>query len=823
MNTAQLSPFGELLREYRVAAKLTQEALAERARMSVDAVSTLERGARLRPRRATIELLADALSLSHDQRLTLERAARVHAAAIRTRSKEIKRASNLPVQLSSFIGRARDVTTVEELLENQRLVTLVGPGGIGKTRLALRAATRFAAEGDFDGIWFVDFSVIADGTMVVMKTASSIGVDQCRTIDALIGYLRSQAFLLIFDNCEHVLDSVAQLANAVISSCPDGRILATSRQALSLESEKVYRVLPLSVPPYETRGALSVSDALEFDAIRLFKERAQARDSHFNLTDSLVPALAEICQRVDGIALGIELAAARANAFSPATIARQIREHVSFLDAGIRMSPPRHKTMRALFDWSYDLLNGRERELFRRSSIFAGGFTLDLMCDLYAEHDEAIDIPDVLASLVDKSFVQCDIYSEPARYRLLEPARQYGREKLRESGEESATARSHALALLTLAERFDARLELVPDRDWDAYIERERENFRAALEWAIGPLGAADLAQRLAASRAACYGAFVCGDVDRFIDAALKTCDDYTPSPVRSKLELNSARAAVVLHEDAEAKLDAGRRALKLQEAHNLPGVAAAQYLVGRALQENDRYVEAEAALREARATARSCGALTEYTYATRSLALGCMVTGDLGEARSLLSEALRLHEAAGCNRNATLVKTTLAEIEFTAGNIEKALQLAEETIDVFKARNDSLHLAYAFTDVSTYLLGLRRYEEARTRAHEALRCASAIGQRRFQAFVLLNLAAVAAHTDCNNDGCVAELAANILGFVDEMQKRQHFNCALPQQQEYQKALAALRETFGEDQLNKFMAAGAQWPEERALAEALAL
>jgi transcriptional regulator with XRE-family HTH domain len=332
--------FGDLLRRYRVEAGLTQKALAERARMSLAAIGKLERGARQRPYRATIALLADALSLSPDDRLELERAAHRSANGEAEAVRDTGTAIHLPINFSTFVGREQDLEKVREMLATHRLVTLVGAGGVGKTRLAIHAAEQFITEnptGDhLDGVWFVDLSSLTDDVMLVMALSSSIGLDQRLTMDALITYLRSQTFLLILDNCEHLLDPIAAVVKALLSRCPGARILATSRQALSLEGERIYRVPPLRLP----------------DAIQLFKYRAEATDSRFELTDAVVPAVTEICQRVDGIAFAIELAAARTNAFSPAQIAQQIREHFALFGAGLQAAFPRRKTMRSLFDWS---------------------------------------------------------------------------------------------------------------------------------------------------------------------------------------------------------------------------------------------------------------------------------------------------------------------------------------------------------------------------------------------------------------------------------------------------------------------------------------
>jgi len=827
VDATQPRSFGDLLRHYRVAAGLTQEALAERARMSLAAIGKLERGARQRPYLATVALLADALSLSSDDRLELERAAKRGAHAAGTPAQNVATAINLPIHFSSFVGRERDLAKVRDMLSTHRLVTLVGAGGVGKTRLAVRAAEEFFAANPtgepLDGVWLVDLSSLADGAMLPMTLGFRIGVNQCRTIDALIIYLRAQTFLLILDNCEHLLDPVAHAVTTIISHCPNGRILATSRQALSVEGERVYRVPPLSLPPRDTRSA---NAALQFDAIRLFKDRAEATESRFELTDALVPAVTAICQGVDGIALAIELAAARANAFPPENIAQQIGKRLSLLAGGSRTSMPRHKTMHALFDWSYDLLDDREREVFRRSSIFANGFTLELLCALYADGES--EVPSLLASLVDKSLVQCDILVGP-RYRLLEPVRQYAREKLSKD-EYQRAARSHALALLAVAEDFDSRLELTSDRVWDEYIEREQEDFRAAIDWAFSRHGDATIAQRLAASTSATWRGFTTGEVRNWIDAALEISGEGTAPHVRAMLALNAARASVMFgpswsaENDPEAIIDACRRALTLQNPDDRRAVGTALYWLGTALKDSGRFDEADEPLREARATARAMGDNTRYTRATSALGVVRYGIGNLEEAHELISESLKLSEEAGSDRVAVEARVNLAEIEFARGHADTALALNERTMQFFRSHPNLLGLTLVLSNSAGYLITQQRFTEARDYAAEALRRLRPLGITHVALWAMQHLAAVEVFENIVWDRRSAlRHAACILGFVDEAAARRAVPRYSMEQQEYDNMLSTLRDTLGEDELTGLMAAGKIWSEEQAIAEALAV
>lgn len=778
--------------------------------MSLAAIGKLERGDRQRPYRATIALLADALALPADDRVELERASnRLAHVSMAPGNPGI--AIRLPAYFSSFVGRERDIANLGDMLAEHRLVTLVGAGGVGKTRLAVRAAEQFIAANPtgqrLDGVWFADFSSITDDAMIVMALASSIGVDGCTTIDALAAYLRSQTFLLIFDNCEHLLDPIAHVARSVLSQCLAARILATSRQSLSLEGERVYNVPPLTLP----------------DAIQLFKDRAEGVDSRFKLTEPIVAAVSDICQRVDGIALAIELAAARSNTFSPASIAAQIGEHFSLLSSGARSSQPRHQTMRSLFDWSYDLLDDREQDVLRRSSIFAGGFTLDLLCGLYTEQSDKREVPLLLASLVDKSLVQSDIHVEPTRYRLLEPVRQYAYEKLCERRESERTARSHALSLIGLAEEFDARLDLIPDREWDDCIERERDNFRAAFEWSFGLHGDAALGQRLAGSRTATWGAFKSGEIRRFMSAALETRSEAAAPQLLAKLANNAARTAIYFAHDPEAILEACRRAVTLQLPNDLRAAAAAGYFLGVALGNMGRHDEADVALRQAREYARSAGAQYEYNITTVALGTYRFGAGDLQEARELISEALQRSEAAMSDRDAAEASRALAEIEFASGRAEEALRLNNKAAQFFLAHSDLTTLPKTLNNSAAYLIALGRFTEARNDAREALRRSRMFGSVVSGWWAMQHLAAIAALRKGQRDEAMVARAAKILGFVDGAIKHRGKFRYYTEQQIYDKALTALREILGQDELTKIMSAGKAWAQERAVAEALEL
>jgi tetratricopeptide (TPR) repeat protein len=384
------------------------------------------------------------------------------------------------------------------------------------------------------------------------------------------------------------------------------------------------------------------------------------------------------------------------------------------------------------------------------------------------------------------------------------------------------------LALLALAEDFDSKPELIPDRVWDEYVERERDNLRSAFDWALSPRGDVSLAIRLAASRTATWGGFASGEVRKWMGAALDACG--APSQVPPKLAINAARTAAIFgpswhpEDDPDVRVDACRRALALQDPADLRAVAIAQYWLGVTLRDSGRYDEAGAALREARMNARAVGAHTEYNAATISLGVVRYGAGDLVEARALVSEALRLCEDAGSSRTAADARAALAEIEFASGHAEEALRLSAITMQFFRSHANLIGLPLTLSNSAAYFIALERYREAREHAVEALQRSHAIGSVHCAFWVMQHLAAVAVFAgDSLDDNTLLRRAASILGFVDEATTQRGIPRYRTETQEYDKMLAALREALGDEELATSMRAGKAWSEERAFAEALAL
>jgi predicted ATPase len=394
-------------------------------------------------------------------------------------------AGSLPLDLTSFVGRRAELSELKSLLSTSRLVTLTGLGGVGKTRLALRAAAEASA--DFpDGARLVELSELRDASMLVDVAAAELGLrDQsARSLrEVLVDFLCSRSLVLVLDNCEQVVDAVAKLADGLLRACPDLRILATSRERLGIDGESVLRLSPLSVPDAEREPTLR--GLPDYEAVALFAERAAAAVPEFQLTEDNKATVARICARVDGLPLAIELAAARMRAMSPEQILERLADRYALLTRGSRTAPTRQQTLGCSIDWSYDLCTAAEQRMWDRLSVFAGSFELEAAEDICGSGLADFDVDDLLSSLVDKSILIRTESDGEVRFRLLETLRDYGREKLRQTGEYCDIRRRHLAWYRRLVS--DAAADWFSPRqiEWIRRLGREWSNLRDALEFSL--------------------------------------------------------------------------------------------------------------------------------------------------------------------------------------------------------------------------------------------------------------------------------------------------------------------------------------------------
>jgi non-specific serine/threonine protein kinase len=390
------------------------------------------------------------------------------------------------LEISSFVGREKELAEVKRLLEDSRLLTLTGSGGCGKTRLALAAAGELS-EGFEEGVWLVELAPLADPSLMARAVAATLGVREQpgRSLtEMLSGYLGSKKLLLVLDNCEHLIEACAELAEALLRFCPGLRVLATSREALGITGEVAWPVPSLSLP--DLRRLPDIGSLPRYESARLFVERAVAVRPDFVLTEQNASVVAQVCYRLNGIPLAIELAAARAKVLSVEQIADRLDDCFSLLSAGGRTAMPRQHTLHATMDWSHELLSREERTLFRRLSVFAGGFSLEAAESVgIGENAERDGVLGLLSRLVDKSLVVAREDGSETRYRLLETVRQYGSERLSESDEAPEFQERHAGYYLTLAEEAEPELKGEGQLTWLERLEREHDNLRTSMRWLL--------------------------------------------------------------------------------------------------------------------------------------------------------------------------------------------------------------------------------------------------------------------------------------------------------------------------------------------------
>jgi predicted ATPase len=706
--------------------------------------------------------------------------------------------NNLPIARTAFIGREHDVADVKELLNSHAVVTLVGSGGVGKTRLALQVASELLDRYP-DGVWFVDLAPISDPELVSSVTAQAVGMSQQagRRIDeAIPHWLQRKKLLLLLDNCEHVLEPVASLAAAILRTAPDVRILATSRQVLDIGGEEVARVPSLDAPA----------------AVALFVARATSANRSFTLTDDEAPIVAEICRRLDGIPLAIELSAARVNVLSVSHLAERLNERFKILTGGSRDALPRQKTLSALIDWSYDLLTPQEQRLFARLGIFAGGFGLGAATNVCGGEDlEEIDILDLLGSLTDKSLVVADTRSEHERYRLLESTAAYALEKLGASGQREARSRRHAEYFRDQAKDADERFGTVSMVTWLAAVELELDNYRAALAWALtqgndyvlGGATAGALGEMWSRSGLAVEARY-------WIGLALERLSETEHPQIAARL-----RFALSWFSTGKRKGEAAGQAMRLYASvGDTRWTARAQSQLAYALFQMGRHDEAKAEIEQARLASRECDDRLNEANCLNVQASIESNRGDVRAARDLYGQALTTYKAFGNELGAALVLSNLGEMEFADGNPEQALRFVSESLEHLRGRH-AANIAIGHNNGAAYRIALNEVSDARESAREALRIARHARSEQSIPISLQHLALLAAL------GGEEGRAAQLLGYVNAQYQQLGMKREPTEQWGYDKLVVRLRDTLSEDEIAQLAAAGVAWSEDQAVEEAL--
>jgi predicted ATPase/DNA-binding SARP family transcriptional activator/DNA-binding CsgD family transcriptional regulator len=649
---------------------------------------------------------------------------------------------NLPAGRTSFVGREREMVEVKRALSMTRLLTLTGAGGSGKTRLALEVARDLIGAYP-DGVWLVELAPLFEGDLVAQQVAGTLGVPERPgqpLVNRLVDALGNKALLLVVDNCEHLVEAAAKLADAVLDSCPRLRVLATSREPLGVGGETLWQVLPLSVPSKTGGGhgtEYTVEGLLRYEAVRLFVDRARLRLPNFELTQENAGAVARVCRKLDGIPLAIELATARMGALAVEQVAQRLEASLDVLKGASRTATPRQQTLRATLDWSHNLLSEAERAMWRRLSIFAGGWTLEAteaVCSNGAIKQD--DILDLLGGLVDKSLVVAGASTgEAVRYRMLRPVRQYAREKLEASGEADAVGDRHAAFYLALAEEAEPELAGSEQRLWVERLEGEHDNMRATLSWLLEHRKA-ELGVRLCAALWRFW--FARGYLSegiRCMERALSS-DDPEASPVRVKALEGIGWLTQGQGDTAQAQ-GAYEEMLELsQELNDKGNVATALNSLGTIALTHGNNEQARALLEENLAVLRQLEEGNADTALKRFHALNLLAylalneEGEYVKATELLKQSLALARKAGdANRvGATLLNLGYAEL--MQRDHERAMAFSEEALTVANGLGKAGVEIFPEARVNLGLaaLGQGEHERAASSLEEALVVAHQVG-----------------------------------------------------------------------------------------------
>jgi len=653
--------------------------------------------------------------------------------------------NNLPRQLSSFIGRTKELADIKSRLAGTPLLTLTGSGGAGKTRLALQIAAELV-ESFADGVWLVELEPLSDPALVTQTVAMTLGVreEQRPLIQTLLDYLRPKSVLLVLDNCEHVLSGSAGLVQTLLRSCPGLRVLATSQEALGVAGEVTYRVPSLSMPNPARLPPLA--QLTEFESVRLFVDRAAANQPGFALTAANAPAVAQICARLDGIPLAIELAAARAKVLSVDEIAARLDDRFRLLTAGSRTAPSRHQTLRAALDWSYDLLADDERMLLRRLSVFAGGWTLpaaEAVCG--GDGCEPSEILNVLTRLVDRSLVIVEnLEGRDTWYRLLETVRVYAREKLVAAGEDETVRRRHRDWYLQFAERAEHELQGPALESWLDRLEAEHDNIRAALDWCKTAEPNPEYGLRLGGAVAHFWEVrgYLTEGREWLESALTKGAEVLSTARVKA---LNGAGLLALIQGDFPRAVALGEESLNLsRKLGDKRGIASCLNILGLDACRLERYDRAARFGEESLELSREAGDRWGEAGARLTLGLVARGQGDFARAAALLEESVKQFRQLGDKWASTITLNNFGLVLREMGEYQRAQTVLEETLGLFRELGDRWGIAFSLANLGIVAWDRGEYDRAAKLFEESLPLRKELRDRRGTATSLTGLAVVA-------------------------------------------------------------------------------
>jgi predicted ATPase/DNA-binding XRE family transcriptional regulator len=797
--------FGRWLQRRRKALDLTQEELAQRVGCASETLRKIEADVR-RPSRQIAERLAEALEIPEADRAAFIKAARAALAVNRLvhPTHDIpqiafvppppskKPTTNLPAPLTTFIGREKEQAEVIQLITRHRLATLTGPGGIGKTRLSIKvgeACLRHYA----DGVWIVELAPILDPLLVPRTTATAIGLrdeQQRPVIDMLSDHLREKNMLLILDNCEHLLDACAQLANTLLKDCPSLKILATSREALRILGEWLYAVPPLDLP--KANSSIDIATVSQFSALTLFAERARAVRSDFALNEDNIKTVTMICMQLDGLPLAIELIAARARFMSPQTLLTKLSDPFVFSADGVRAGSPRQKTLHNAIRWSYDLLTEPEQLLFRRLSIFAGGFSLEAVKAVCAQGKlERKDIFDLLGRLIDKSLVIVEgvSTSHEARYYLLETIRQYAFEKLKVSEEVKSLRLLHLTFFAEMVEEAERNFKGPLQAVWYDQLDHELDNLRAALTCFEGSEHA-EIRLRFAAGLWRYWKSR--GQSSEGRGHLQRTLERLPPGPVRQTpayaRALTAAGSLAYYEGDFSYSEQSRKEALAIfRNLDDQVGIADCLNGLGNTAISQADYESARVFYEESLTIRKNVGDTWGVARLLGNLGLLAYFQGNYVQAYALHSDSLALFRELRDDEGVANELVNLGDVALHQAELSSALAFYTKSSTISRGLKDQWGLAYAILGIANVTFEQGDFSTAFSLYRE---CLSMFLEEADYIGLPYALESVAALAIMKNQ---LEKATRIFAAADALRKRKNSPMPLPDSATYQKKLSVLQ------------------------------
>jgi non-specific serine/threonine protein kinase len=747
------------------------------------------------------------------------------------------RRHNLPIPLTSFIGRVREQAEVQRLLSATRLLTLTGSGGCGKTRLALEVATDLLLKGEFaDGVWWVELATLADPALTPQAVASTLGVQEQPgklLRETLSDYLRPKKLLLVLDNCEHMVAACAQLVEGLLRTCPKLKVLATSRESLSVSGETTWLTPSLSLPDSHhlhppqaplQGGRKSLSEEAvvglsQYEAVRLFSERAAATLPTFSLTQHNAAAVAQICQRLDGIPLALELAAARVKVLTVQQISARLDDCFKVLAAGSRTLGSRHQTLRAAIDWSYDLLSEPERVLFQRLAVFEGGFTLEATEVVCAgcgiEPDEILEL---LSHLVDKSLVVVgtQLQGREARYRLLETMRQYGRDRLLELGEAEIIRQQHAAYYLALAEQAEPKLQGREQLAWLDRLEVEHDNLRAALRWSQAGAQKGEMGLRLAGTLVMFW--YLHGDWSEgrgWLESMLTQTEVLGRTQARARAFMGAGTLVYYQGDYGQATSYLEESLTMCRELGDKVGSAWSLYFLGHIASDQGHYEQAAALFGDSVMLFRQSPDKGGVALSLCLLGWMTYYLDDNELATVLCQESLTLSRELGYPRSVAWALLCLGGVTMSQGDYGQAATLCEESLTLFRQLGSKDGIAWSLYTLGHVALFQGDYERAASNFSENLVLRRELGDKAGLAHTLAGLAGVAGAQGQSMQAARLFSATEVLlntikAFLEP------FDRAV-----YDRHMVAVRASMDEAAFETAWAEGRVMPLDQAMAEAL--